>query len=108
MTTPTIVGPGTPYITPDMLQRQPTGIAWNSLVPRNGSSSQDLNAILIDVCQQATGLVDGHCNQPLRATLNTEELSGPGSNRVGVDTNTKVTSCVLRRGLVLQVTNVAV
>lgn len=106
---PAVLGPGTPYITPDALKREPVGVAWASLPPRNSSSSQDLNSILADLCQQATGMVDGHCNQPLRATLNTEELSGPGSsNRVGIDQHTKVTTCVMQRGPVLQVTSVQV
>jgi hypothetical protein len=104
---PSVVGPGTPYITQDALQREPLGIAWGSLIPRSGSPL-DLANVLTDLCEQATALVDGHCNQPLRATLNTEELTGPGGNRVGVDPNTRVATCVMRRGPVLQVTGVQV
>jgi hypothetical protein len=108
MPSPTVMGPGTPYLTPDLLIREPIGVSWSSLVPRTGSSPQDLNAVLVDICQKASGLIDGYCNQPLRATLNTESLTGPGGARVGVDTHTKVTTCVLRRGPVLQVTSVQV
>lgn len=104
---PSILGPGTPYITPDALRRQPLGISFDTLAPRNASSSQDLNAILADLCQQATAMVDGYCNQPLRATLNTEEFTGPGSNRFGIDRDTGVATLTMRRGPVLQVTNVA-
>lgn len=107
MLPPAILGPGTPYITPDALRRQPLGISFDTLAPRNASSSQDLNAILADLCQQATAMVDGTCNQPLRATLNTEEFTGPGSNRFGVDWNTGVATLTMRRGPVLQVTSVA-
>lgn len=107
MTTPAALGPGTPYITPDMLQREPLGISWSSLVPRTGSSSQDLNVILQDMCQQATGLADGYVNQVLRATLNTEELRGP-DYRVTVDNHTGEGRCVLSRGPVLQITSVQV
>lgn len=104
---PSVLGPGTPYITQDALQREPLGVGWDSLTPRNASPA-DLANVLTDICQQATALVDGYCDQPLRATLNTEELTGPGSNRVGVDPHTGVTTCVMRRGPVLQVTNVQV
>lgn len=106
MTTPTWMGPGTPYITPDMLQREPVGVSWASLVPRNAASSQDLNAILIDICQQATGLIDGYCNQVLRATLNTETLDGPHF-RVTVN-SAGVARCVLSRSPILQITSVQV
>lgn len=107
MTTPTVVGPGTPYITPDMLQREPIGISWSSLVPRNASSSQDLNAILIDVCQQATGMADGYCNQVLRATQNVETLQGP-DYRVTVQNHTGEARCTLSRGPVIQINSVQV
>lgn len=107
MTTPAVLGPGTPYITPDLLQRQPIGVAWPSLVSRSGGP-QELAAILADICQQATGLADGYCQQPLRATLNTEELQGPGRSRVGVDGHTNVATCVMHRSPVLQVTSVQV
>lgn len=102
---PSVLGPGTPYITQDALQREPLGVGWDSLTPRNASPA-DLANVLTDICQQATALVDGYCNQPLRATLNVEELTGPGGNRVGVDPHTGVTTCVMRRGPVLQVTGV--
>lgn len=106
MTTPTFMGPGTPYITPDLLQREPLGVSWSSLVPRNASSSQDLTNILVDICQQATGLIDGWCNQVLRATLNTETLDGPDF-RVTVN-SAGVARCVLSRSPILQITSVQV
>ncbi len=105
-TGPPVVGPGTPYITPDVLQRQPTGVAWSSLVPRTGSSSTLLASVLIDICQQATGLADGYCNQVLRATSNVELLSGPNF-RVTVGRN-GVTRCLMSRAPILQITNVQV
>lgn len=107
MTTPAILGPGTPYITPDLLVREPLGISWSSLVPRNAASSQDLNVILADICQQATGLADGYCNQVLRATLNTEALTGPNF-RVTVSNSTGVTRCLMSRAPILQITSVQV
>lgn len=106
-TGPAALGPGTPYITQDALQREPLGIAWSSLPPRTGSSAADLPNILTDICQQATAMVDGYCHQPLRATLNTEEFTGPGSNRFGIDRDTGVATLTMRRGPVLQVTSVA-
>lgn len=106
MTMPTVMGPGTPYITPDQLTREPLGVAWSSLVPR-GSSPQDLNVVLIDICQQASGDADGYCNQPLRATLNTETLRGPDF-RVTVDNHTGEARCLMSRSPILQVTAVQI
>lgn len=107
MTTPAILSPGTPYLTPDLLVREPVGVAWSSLVPRNASSSQDLNVILADICQQATGLADGYCNQVLRATSNTELLTGPNF-RVTVSNSTGVARCLMSRAPILQITSVQV
>lgn len=109
MTMPMVLGTATPYITPDQLQREPIGIAWSSLVPPRSmqSSSNDLNIVLQDICQQATALVDNYCNQVLRATLNTEEIRGPDL-RVTVDSATGEALCIMSRKPVLQVTGVKV
>jgi hypothetical protein len=66
----------TPYITPAMLTNAPTGAPWN-MIPFPKASSAQQAAEQTNICWRATGEVDGFCNQPLRATLDTEQLSGP-------------------------------
>lgn len=107
MTMPLVMAPGTPYITPDMLQREPVGISWGSLVPRNATTSQDLNAILQDICQQATGLADGYCNQVLRATQNNETLRGPDF-RLTIDNHSGEARAMMNRSPILQVVSVLI
>lgn len=75
-----ITGPGTPYITPEILKEAPTGIAWNTIPQFRGTPDQQ-EAAQFNICQRATSQVDGACFQPLRATVNTEQWMGPGSFR---------------------------
>lgn len=75
-----IVGPGTPYINPSILVNAPTGIAWTTLPDRN-STPQQQYAAQLDICVRASAQADGWCNQPLRATVDTETLTGPGDFR---------------------------
>ena len=81
MTTPSpgITGPLTPYVVPgDALDWLADGRGllrrsrWVSTV-----TTGQKTAALYNMCQSATQQVDEHCNQPLRATLSTEEQSGP-------------------------------
>ena len=76
----------TPYVTPAIVTQAPTGIDWSSIPPggvRSGVTAQQSKAELANICQRATALVDGVCRQPLRATIDTLPLYGPGV-RVGV------------------------
>lgn len=66
----------TPYITPDILRNAPTGLPW-STIPIARATPEDQGAEQMNICWRATGRVDGYCNQPLRATLNSEQQSGP-------------------------------
>lgn len=75
-----IVGPGAPYITPEMLRAAPTGIAWSSIPSIKATAAQQL-AEISNLCVRATAMIDGYCNQPLRATIDTEEFTGPGDFR---------------------------
>jgi len=75
-----IAGPGTPYITPEMLRQASTGIAWSNL-PKMGATVEQQLAEITNICVRATAMVDGHCDQPLRATVDTEEFVGPGDFR---------------------------
>lgn len=82
----TIVGPGTPYITPDVLTSRPTGISWATIPSQKATPDQQLAAQL-DICKTATDLIDGYCGTPLRATIDTEIVRGPDDLRFVVQPN---------------------
>lgn len=69
-------GPGTPYVTPDQLQQRSTGVSWNSIPSVSSTKAQQYAAQQV-LCQDATAMADGRCNQLLRATIQTEQLFGP-------------------------------
>lgn len=92
----------TPYITPALLTAAPTGVSWK-IIPAPKSSDREQYAEQLNICWRATSLVDSYCNQPLRATVNTEELSGPGSIRVGIQHGSGNGLLVMRRWPVTQV-----
>jgi hypothetical protein len=71
------VGPLTPYITPDLLVSAPTGISWSTIPPGRAVTPPERTAEQYNIAQRATAIADGYCNQILRATLDTEYLSGP-------------------------------
>jgi hypothetical protein len=96
-----VVGPGTPYITPAMLTAAPTGISWSTIPERNATPQQQL-AEQLNICARATAMVDGYCNQPLRATIDVESLQGPGEFRCQ-NYPTGVTRLLLSRGPVVAV-----
>lgn len=76
----------TPYVTPELLLQAPTGVDWSSIPPggiRSGVTPQQNTSEVANICQRATALVDRCCRQPLRATIDTLPLYGPGV-RVGV------------------------
>ena len=52
--------------------------------------------------------MDTYCRQPLRATVNTEQDTGPGGPRVTVDRATEIGSVVTRRWPVTDVAAVQV
>lgn len=94
--------PLTPYVTPAMIVNAPTGVAW-SLIPKPRASSKETDAELTNICWRATSLVDTYCNQPLRSTVNTEEIAGPGAPRMGVQQGTGNGILVMRRWPVTEV-----
>lgn len=81
-----IVGPGAPYITPAMLIAAPTGISWSTIPAPHATSDQQL-AEQLNICMRATAAVDGYCETPLRATIDTETLFGPGDFRFQIRPN---------------------
>ena len=71
-----------PYVLPSMLiNLAPLGIDWQS-IPISGASPQANLAALLDLCFIATDAVDTECFQPLRSTVDVEELVGPGGDRL--------------------------
>lgn len=75
-----IIGPGAPYITPAMLMAAPTGISWSTIPSQKSTPSEKL-AEVTNICFRATADVDEYCNQPLRATVDIEQWTGPGDFR---------------------------
>lgn len=67
---------GTPYVTPAMLTTAPTGVSW-AIIPAPKATTAAQLAEQTNICWRATGLVDAYCNQVLRATVDTEQQSGP-------------------------------
>lgn len=92
----------TPYVTPQMLQNAPTGISW-SIIPFPKASDQAQLAEQTNICWRATSIVDTYCNQVLRATVDNEQLSGPGNARVGVQQGTGNGLLIMRRWPVTEV-----
>lgn len=97
-----IVGPGTPYVTPEMLRSAPTGISWGTIPKRDATASAQ-RAEMLNMCQRATSAVDTQCNQVIRATIDTEQLTGPDF-RITVPTGSGVARIMLSRWPVLYVT----
>jgi hypothetical protein len=93
---------GTPYITPAMLINAPTGVSWN-IIPEPGALQAAQTAEQTAICWRATSIVDTYCNQVLRATVDTEYLTGPGAPRVSVQDGTSNGLLVMRRWPVTQV-----
>src|SRR5215472_16022717 len=75
MTTPP--GQLAPYVTPQILTQAPLGISWNSIPFGGQVTTEQRTAEQINICAGATAWADGYCNQTMRATLDTEFLSGP-------------------------------
>lgn len=86
----------TPYITPGMLTNAPTGVSWK-IIPAPKASDQEQLAGVTNICWRATSTVDTYCNQVLRATVDTEQLQGPGNVRVGVQRDTGNGILIMRR-----------
>lgn len=65
-----------PYVTPTMLVNAPTGAPWNDIPLPQATAAQQL-AEQTNICWRASNIVDAICNQPLRATLDVEQIAGP-------------------------------
>lgn len=101
-----IFGPGTPYITPAVLKRAPTGIDWTT-IPSRSASTVDQAAEAANICLRATGMIEGVTNQTLRATLDEEWFSGP-DYRVTINRRTGTVRFLVSRWPILQVISATV
>lgn len=75
-----IVGPGTPYINPSILVAAPTGVEFGT-IPTLRPTPDQMFAEQYNICVRATAMVEEYCNQPLRATIDVEDVYGPGDFR---------------------------
>lgn len=91
----------TPYITPELLAASPSGVAW-STIPAPTATPAGKLAELTNICWRSTSMVDTFCNQVLRATVDNEELTGPGNARVGIQQGSGNGILVMRRWPVIQ------
>lgn len=67
----------TPYLGLKELLSAPSGISWKSIPPYAGATDADRQAEQLNILGRATARVDGICDQPLRATIDYEQISGP-------------------------------
>jgi hypothetical protein len=81
------VSAGTPYLTPQMLLAAPTGIVWSTVGAGSRPTEQQQFNEQVNLCRRATSMIDGYCNQPLRATVDVETLYGPGDLRFQMSPN---------------------
>jgi hypothetical protein len=90
-----------------MIINAPTGISW-AIIPFPKATSAQQLAEQTNICWRATSMVDGYCNQVLRATVDNEQLSGPGNYRVNIQQATGNARVILRRWPVTQILAVQV
>ena len=105
MTTPT--GPLSPYVTPEVLTAAPTGISWSTIPPGSGVTPAQRYAEQSNICARATSQVDAYCNQPLRATLDTEVFRGPNF-RATVLSGSRNGRIIMQRGPVLGIVSIQI
>lgn len=101
------VGPLTPYVTPEILINAPTGISWDSIPPGRSVTAAQHTAEQLNICMRATAEADAICNQVLRATVDTEYLSGPNF-RITIQNSTGNARVVLQRWPILSISSIQV
>lgn len=97
----------TPYCTVPELIAAPTGISWSTIPPYKGTTSAQTAAEQVNILGRSTAQVDTYLNQILRATANTEQISGPDF-RVTVMTGVGNGRVILSRWPILSITQVQV
>ncbi len=101
------VGPLTPYVTPGILTGAPTGISWGSIPPGKSATPAMRLAEQANICMRATAQADAYCNQTLRATVDTEQNSGP-DRWVTIQPSTGNARVMVQRWPVLAIQNILV
>jgi hypothetical protein len=101
-------GPVSPYVTPQMLISAPLGISWNTIPPGSGVTPVQRLAEQANICGRATSEADGHINQIIRATTDTEIYHGPGDYRVNVQQYSQTTRIILQRWPIIAINSVKV
>jgi hypothetical protein len=74
----------------------PTGVSWTQ-IPNPQSPLPDSVAEATSILWRATSIVDTYTNQVLRATVDNEQLTGPGAPRFGFMPGTDQFLLVMRR-----------
>lgn len=97
----------TPYLTREELLAAPTGISWSTLPAGANVTDQQRIAEQLNVLGRATARVDGYCNQPLRATVDNEQVTGPNF-RATVQVGTGNGRIILSRWPILSIISVQV
>jgi len=97
----------TPYCTPNELIAAPTGISWSTIPPYKGTTPAQNVAEQLNMLMRATAQCDLYTNQVLRATLDTEQISGPDF-RVTIQTGSQNGRVILSRWPILSITQIQV
>jgi len=97
----------TPYCTPNELVAAPTGISWSTIPPYKGTTPAQQLAEQVNILGRATAQVDTYVNQVLRATLDTEQISGP-DYRVTVMTGVGNGRVILSRWPIMSIVSIQV
>lgn len=92
----------TPYITPSVLTTAPTGVGW-SMIPMPKATTAQQFAEQTNICHRATSMIDGFVNQALRATIDTEQRSGPGEFRINIEQSTGNVRWIMSRWPVTEI-----
>lgn len=87
---------GTSYVTPAVIMNAPTGVGWGQ-IPEPQASLPAQEAEATNICWRATSIVDTFCQQVLRATVDNEQLTGPGAARFGTMPGTDQYELIMRR-----------
>jgi len=76
-------------VTRGLLESAATGVSWN-IVPRARATDAEISAAISSIAWRSTSILDTFCNQVLRSTVASEQLTGPGYPRCNVDKNTGI------------------
>jgi hypothetical protein len=98
-------GPGTPYVTPEILLSAATGIQWSTVGgPGNSRPTVEQQyAEQLNICKRASSMAAGYLNQAIHATIDTEQLTGPGDFRFQLQNGNQRVWLLLSRSPIISV-----